>query len=86
MGAFGDARRQVTLPPNKIAREPVAVKWVRHASTTSKKKQGDLPRLDLDRQVYGHATLGEICYLHPTRDDRDKYLSRLQRQIDDLAA
>ena len=42
--------------------------------------------MDLDRQVYGYATLGEICYRHPTRDDRDKCLSRLQRQINNLAA
>ena len=73
-------------PPGKMAHEPLAVKWARHASTTPTKKQADLPRLHLDRQVCGYATLGQICYFHPTRDDRDRYLSRLQRQIDDLAA
>ena len=64
----------------------IAVKWARHASSTPKKNQGNLPRLDLDRQVCGYATLGQICYLNPTRDDRDRYLSNLQRQIDNLAA
>ena len=42
--------------------------------------------LDLNRRVYGMATLGEICEIYPTRGDREEYLGRLQGSIDDFVS